>query len=47
MTIDYRMTFLLLTAFLLALLLAIWVNTYKRSRKKKLEEPKYRMLEDD
>jgi hypothetical protein len=45
--IDVRLVFLLLTALLLAILAAIAVATLKKNRKQKLEEPKYRMLEDD
>jgi len=45
--IDARIVFLLLTALLLAILVAIAVATLRRNRKQKLEEPKYRMLEDD
>lgn len=45
--IDARFVFLLLTGFLLAVLVAIAVATLRKSRKKKLEEPKHRMLEDD
>jgi hypothetical protein len=44
---DARMVFLLLTGFLLALLVAIACATLNRKRKRKLEEPKHRMLEDD
>jgi hypothetical protein len=47
MTIDARVVFLLLTGFLLAILAAIAVATLNKSRKRKLEEPKQRMLEDD
>jgi hypothetical protein len=45
--IDARLVFLLLTALLLALLVGIAVVTLRRNRKTKLEEPKYRMLDDD
>lgn len=45
--IDARFIFLMLTGFLLAILVAIAVTTLSKSRKRKLEEPKYRMLEDD
>lgn len=45
--IDARIVFLLLTTLLLAILVAIAVATLRRNRKQKLEEPKYRMLEDD
>ena len=45
--IDARVVFLLLTAVLLAILVAIAVATLDRKRKRKLEEPKHRMLEDD
>lgn len=45
--IDARIVFLLLTALLLAILTAIAVATLRKSRRQKLEEPKYRMLEDD
>jgi hypothetical protein len=44
---DARYIFLLLTALLLAILVAIAVTTLKNNRKQKLEEPKHRMLEDD
>lgn len=44
---DARFIFLLLTGFLLAVLVAISVTTLKKNRKRKLEEPKHRMLEDD
>lgn len=47
MIIDSRMMFLALTAFLLLLLLVIGLSTYSKSKTKKLEEPKYRMLDDD
>lgn len=47
MMIDDRMVFLLLTALMLAILVAITFATLRRKRKKKLEEPKYRMLKDD
>ena len=45
--IDARLVFLLLTALLLAILTTIAVATFRKGRKQKLEEPKYRMLEDD
>ncbi len=45
--IDTRFVFLLLTGFLLAILVAIAVVTLQKNRKRKLEEPKHRMLEDD
>jgi len=45
--IDARIVFLLLTALLLAILTTIAVATLRKKRKQKLEEPKYRMLEDD
>lgn len=45
--IDARLVFLLLTALLLAVLTVIAVLTLRKNRKKSLEEPKYRMLEDD
>jgi len=45
--IDARLVFLLLTALLLAILTAIAVATLRKKRQQKLEEPKYRMLEDD
>ncbi len=45
--IDARFVFMLLTGFLLAILVAIAVATFNRNRKRKLEEPKHRMLEDD
>jgi hypothetical protein len=45
--IDPRIVFLLLTALLLAILTVIAVATFRKNRKQKLEEPKYRMLEDD
>jgi len=44
---DARVIFLLLTFVLLAILVAIAFSTLKKNRKKKLEEPKHRMLEDD
>jgi len=44
---DARVVFLLLTCALLAILVAIVFVTYSKKRKKKLEEPKHRMLEDD
>jgi hypothetical protein len=47
MMIDARFVFLLLTASLLATLIAIAVATLNKKRKQKLEEPKHRMLEDD
>jgi hypothetical protein len=47
MIIDARLVFLLLTASLLAALVAIAVATLNKKRKHKLEEPKHRMLEDD
>jgi cbb3-type cytochrome oxidase subunit 3 len=45
--IDARFVFLLLTGFMLAILTAIAVMVYRKNRKQKLEEPKYRMLKDD
>ncbi len=44
---DARIIFLVLTALLLAILVAIAVATLNKKRKKELEEPKHRMLEDD
>ncbi|HIJ80535.1 MAG TPA: hypothetical protein HPP76_02370 [Desulfuromonadales bacterium] len=45
--IEARLLFLLLTAILLALLVGIAVQTYRKKSKQKLEEPKFRMLDDD
>jgi len=45
--IDARVVFLALTALLLAILVAIAAATLRKKRKQKLEEPKYRMLQDD
>jgi cbb3-type cytochrome oxidase subunit 3 len=45
--IDNRIIFLALTALLLAILTVIVVVTYRKKRKQNLEEPKYRMLDDD
>ncbi len=45
--IEARIVFLLITAILFAVLSAIAVATLRKKRKKKLEEPKYRMLKDD
>lgn len=45
--IDARLVFLLLTALMLAILVAIAVVTLRKKRRQKLEEPKYRMLKDD
>jgi cbb3-type cytochrome oxidase subunit 3 len=45
--IEARLVFLLLTAVMLAILTAIAVFTLRKNRKKKFEEPKYRMLDDD
>jgi hypothetical protein len=45
--IEARIAFLLLTALLLAILIAIAVATLRKNRKQKLEDPKYRMLKDD
>jgi Flp pilus assembly protein protease CpaA len=45
--IDASLVFLLLTALLLAILTVIAVTTLRKSRRQKLEEPKYRMLKDD
>jgi hypothetical protein len=45
--IDARLVFLLLTAVMLAILGGIAVVTLRRKRKQKLEEPKFRMLDDD
>lgn len=47
MTMDARFVFLLLTGALLVILVAIAVATLNKGRKKRLEEPKHRMLEDD
>lgn len=47
MMIDARLFFLGLTALLLAILVAIAVSTYKKGKKEKLEEPKYRMFDDE
>jgi cbb3-type cytochrome oxidase subunit 3 len=47
MMFDARFIFLLLTGLLLAILVAIAVSTLNKKRKQKLEEPKYKMLEDD
>jgi len=47
MMLDARMVFLLLTALLLAILGAIAFITLRKKRKKQLEEPKYRMLDED
>lgn len=44
---DARIVFLVLTGFLLAILIAIAVATLSKKRKKELEEPKHRMLDDD
>jgi cbb3-type cytochrome oxidase subunit 3 len=45
--IDARLVFLLITALMLAILVAIAVVTLRKKRRQKLEEPKYRMLKDD
>jgi hypothetical protein len=45
--IEARIVFLLLTALMLAILIAIAVATLRKIHRQKLEEPKYRMLEDD
>lgn len=45
--VDARIIFLVLTALLLAILVAIAIATLNKKRKKELEEPKHRMLEDD
>jgi cbb3-type cytochrome oxidase subunit 3 len=45
--IDDRLVFLLLTALMLAILTAIAFVTLRKKRKQKLEEPKYRMLDED
>ena len=45
--IDARLVFLLLTALMLAILGGISWSTLRRKRKQKLEEPKYRMLDED
>ncbi|MFH1027547.1 MAG: CcoQ/FixQ family Cbb3-type cytochrome c oxidase assembly chaperone [Pseudomonadota bacterium] len=45
--IDARLVFLLLTALLLLILVAIAVATFRKNRRQKLEDPKYRMLKDD
>ncbi|MDU0458535.1 MAG: hypothetical protein RW306_07335 [Geobacteraceae bacterium] len=47
MMIDARIVFLLLTGLLLSILIAIAVATFRKKRRQKLEDPKYRMLEDD
>jgi hypothetical protein len=47
MMLDARMVFLLLTALLLAILGVIAFVTFRKKREKKLEEPKFRMLDDD
>jgi hypothetical protein len=45
--IEARILFLLLTALLLAILVVITVQTLKKKSKNKLEEPKFRMLDED
>ena len=45
--IDARIVFLLMTAVMLAILVGIAFVTLRKKRKRKLEEPKYRMLDDD
>jgi len=45
--IEARLVFLLLTAVMLAILIGIAAATLRRGRKQKLEEPKFRMLDDD
>lgn len=45
--IDTRLVFLLLTALLVVILTVISVLTLRKSRKQKLEAPKYRMLSDE
>lgn len=45
--IEPRIVFLLLTALMLAILTAIAVATLRKKRKHELEEPKFRMLDDD
>lgn len=45
--IDARIVFLLMTAVMLAILVGIAFVTMRKKRKQKLEEPKYRMLDDD
>lgn len=45
--IDARIVFLLLTAVMLAILVGIAIATLRSNRKQKLEEPKFRMLDDD
>jgi len=45
--IEARILFLLLTALLLAILVVITVQTLRKKSKRKLEEPKFRMLDDD
>jgi len=47
MMIEARIVFLLLTGLMLAILAVIAVATLRNNRKQKLEEPKYRMLDDD
>lgn len=47
MMIDARMAFLGLTAILFTLLIAIALSTYRKSKKEKMEEPKYRMFDDE
>ena len=45
--IDARVVFLLMTSLMLAILVGIGVATYRKGRKQKMEEPKYRMLDED
>lgn len=45
--IDTRLVFLLLTALMLAILVGISFVCLRKHRQKRIEEPKYRMLEDD
>lgn len=39
--------FLLLTLGMLAVLLVITVRTYRRKSREKMENPKYRMMDDE
>ena len=45
--IDARVVFLLLTSLMLVILAGITIATYRKGRKNKMEEPKYRMLDED
>ena len=45
--IDARIVFLLLTALMLAILVGIADSDLRKRRKQKMEEPKYRMLDED